>query len=160
MLRPDQRQLEADLQSAAFRNGVLKACWGVESPAGLSWPKVTLWIGAAARSGAPDRFHLMLDFDGYRGVPPTGTFWDPSTGAMLAENRRPRGKPDSRFSKVFRTDWEGGRAFYHPYDRIAAQSHPDWASAQPHLVWHRNCTIVDCLEEYHTLLRSEDYLGI
>jgi hypothetical protein len=160
VLKPDQRQFEADLQSAAFRNGVLKGCWGIESTADLAWPKVALWIGAAARSGAPDRFHLMLDCEGYRGVPPTGTFWDPATGAMLAEDKRPRGKSNSRFSKVFRTDWEGGRAFYHPYDRVAAQSHPDWAGAQPHLVWHRGRAIVDCLEEYHALLRSEDYLGI
>jgi hypothetical protein len=79
---------------------------------------------------------------------------------MLALEKRPKGRPGSRFAKVFRTDWEGGRAFYHPYDRAAANSHADWPSTQPHLVWNANHTIVDYLAEFHALLNSGDYLGV
>lgn len=164
MQPPDQRQFDADIRSAEFRNGVLRGYWdiaGAEArPENLAWPNVILWIGAAPRSGAPDRFYVALDCEGYRAAPPTGTFWDPAERVTLAFAKRPRGKANSRFSKVFRTDWEKGRAFYHPYDRLAAQSHPEWPRAQPHLLWSSNRTIVDYLEEFHALLRSEDYLGV
>jgi hypothetical protein len=61
---------------------------------------------------------------------------------------------------VFRTDWEGGRAFYHPYDRLAAAGHPKWVAEQPSLIWDSTHTIVDYLEEIHFLLSSGDYLGL
>ena len=91
---------------------------------------------------------------------PTGTFWDSATDTILDAERRPKGKADSRFAKVFRTDWEDGRAFYHPYDRVAADSHSDWRTQQPHLVWTSDRTIVDYLEEIRSLLNSGDYVGV
>ena len=121
---------------------------------------MVLWIRAASRQGAPDGYHVALDLDGYRAAAPTGTFWDPATGTMLDAANRPKGKPNSRFAKVFRTDWEGGRAFYHPYDRRAADSHGNWRTQQPHLVWTSDRTIVDYLEEFHSLLNSDDYVGV
>lgn len=162
---PDKRLFEADLTSAEFRNGVVNGWWGVPDGSTLSaatatWPRTVLWLAAAPRADAPGRYYLSLDMSGYRAAAPTGTFFDPETGLMLELARRPMGRPESRFAKVFRTDWEGGRAFYHPYDRVAANSHPDWQSAQPHLVWNANHTIVDYLTEFYALLNSGDYLGV
>jgi hypothetical protein len=74
--------------------------------------------------------------------------------------KRPKGRPDSRCAKVFRTDWDGAVAFYHPYDRHAAKSHAEWITAQPHLVWTNKHTIVDFLEEFRSLLHSGDYIGV
>jgi hypothetical protein len=163
MDQPDQRLFEEDLVSAEFRAGVAKGLWGLPSPEvlpeGLKWPKTILWIAAAARPNAPERFYLLLDAAGYRSVPPTGTFWDPTTKATLDIAKRPKGKPDSRFAKVFRTGWNDA-AFYHPYDRVAAEGHKEWAKDQPHLVWTSNHTIVDYLEEFHSLLNCGDYLGV
>ena len=79
---------------------------------------------------------------------------------MLDAARRPKGKDDSRFAKVFRTDWNKGRAFYHPYDRVAAEGHPDWRTQQPRLVWTSERSIVDYLEEIRSLLNSDDYVGV
>ena len=157
MQSPSQRLFEADLQSAEFCSGVLKEYWGV---AAQDWPQVILWIRAASRTGAPDRYYVALDLEGYRAAAPTGTFWDPATKAMLDAARRPKGKDDSRFAKVFRTDWKKGRVFYHPYDRVASGSHPDWRTQQPHLVWTSDRTIVDYLEEISSLLNSDDYVGV
>ena len=126
MKSPSQRLFEGDLQSADFRSGVLKEHWGV---AAVDWPRVILWVRAAPRAGAPDRYHVALDLEGYRAAAPTGSFWDPTSEAMLDTARRPKGKEGSRFAKVFRTDWEEGKAFYHPYDRVAADSHPKLANA-------------------------------
>jgi hypothetical protein len=164
MLPPDQRLFEADLQSAEFRSGAAKGLWGQAAPElipdGAVWPKVFLWMAAAPCANAPDRFYVALDATGYRSVPPTGTFWNPATKAMLDLANRPKGRPNSRFAMVFRTDWNAGTAFYHPYDRVAAQSHPGWPTALPHLVWTSSHTIVHYLEEFHSLLNGGDYVGI
>ena len=164
MQSPDQRLFESDLVSAEFLNGVVKRLWGRPDldvlPDGVFWPRVILWIAAGPRPNAPDRFHVSLDVAGYRAVPPTGTFWDPATKSTLDVGKRPKGKPESRFAKVFRTDWENGVAFYHPYDRKASESHSRWPSEQPHLIWTSNHTIVDYLEEFHSLLNSGDYVGV
>lgn len=158
MQSPSQRLFEADLQSAEFRSGMLVEIWGI---AGQDWPQVILWIRAAPRTGAPSRFCVSLDLDGYRTSAPTGTFWDPATATVLDTAKWPKGKANSRFEKVFRTDgWEDGLAFYHPYDRKAADSHPKWRNQQPHLVWTPDHTIVDYLEELHSLLNSDDYVGV
>lgn len=161
---PDKRLFEADIRRAEFRNGVVGGWWGLPEesilPAEADWPIWILWIAAAPREAAPDRFHVSLNLDGYRTVAPTGTFWDPATKSMLEVAKRPKGREGSRFAKVFRTDWKGGRAFYHPYDRVATKGHPKWPVQHPHLVWTANHTIVDYLVEFRSLLNSGDYLGI
>jgi hypothetical protein len=162
---PDKRLFEVDIVSAEFRNGAVNGWWGVADgdtlpAAAVTWPRTVLWIAAAPRDNAPDRYYVSLDVAGYKSVAPTGTFCDLATGSTLEVAKRPKGRPGSRFARVFRTDWEGGRAFYHPYDRVAANSHQDWPSTQPHLVWSANHTIVDYLAEFHALLNSGDYLGV
>lgn len=163
MATPDQRLFEEDLLTAEFRIGVANGFWGVlaqDPQPQFVWPKAIFWIAAPPRPNAPDRFHVVLDLTGYRTVPPTGSFWDPVARAALPTARWPKGKRDTRFAKVFRTDWQNAVAFYHPFDRVAAQSHPEWAAQQPHLVWNNSRTIVDYLEEFHSLLSGEDYTGV
>src|SRR5580698_9661108 len=107
---PDQRLFEADLVSAEFRNGAQNAWWGVpdrdQLPPDLVWPRVVIWVAPAVRQGSPNRFYLLLDAEGYRSVPPTGTFWDPSTKTALDLAKRPKGRAGSRCAMVFRTDWK------------------------------------------------------
>jgi hypothetical protein len=161
---PDQRLFEADIADAAFLIGARKRFWGLAAadlvPPELVWPRRILWLAAAPLPNSSDRFYLLLDLAGYRTASPTGAFWDPATKAALALGKWPKGKGGSRFAKVFRTDWAGGRAFYHPYDRVTAQSHPQWTTEQPHLIWSAKLTIVDYLEEFHGLLQGSDYVGV
>lgn len=164
MEKPDQRLFYEDLSSAEFLIGVDIGQWGLPArellPESLTWPQVVLWIAAAERPGAPDRFYVLLDVAGYRSDSPTGTFWDPATKDILDLAKRPKGRDGSRFARVFRTDWKKGQAFYHPYDRVAVQGHAKWLTEQPHLVWTSDHTIVDFLEEFHSLLNCGDYIGI
>lgn len=167
MLPPDHRLFEADLQSAEFRNGVVKGWWDTAEedtyPISLAWPNVVLWIRPTQRSNAPERYYLTLNCTGYRVASPTGAFWDPVEKRNLDKSKWPKGKPGSRFAKVFRTDdgWKNsGAAFYHPYDRVAVSDHTQWHQQQPSLVWDGNHTITDYLEEFHTLLQSRDYIGV
>jgi hypothetical protein len=163
MMKPDQRLFEADLQSAGYLTGALAGRWGLAEgpvlPDGMAWPNACFWMAAAARTNGPARYYVMIDLSGYRSVPPTGTFWNPVDRVSMARDKFPKGRAGSRVERVFRTDWENGRAFYHPYDRVAASSHPDWRRSMPQLVWTDTHTIVDYLEEFQSLLMSEDYLG-
>jgi hypothetical protein len=166
MLPPDQRLFEADLQLAEYRNGVAKGLWdqliGDALPEATAWPSVYFWMAAAPRIGTPGRYYVALNLSGYRSVPPTGPFWDPVTKQRLDFAKWPKGKPESRFATVFRTEGFSaqGKAFYHPYDRAPVSDHPQWKTEQPHLVWTSSHTIVDYLEEFQSLLMSGDYLGI
>jgi hypothetical protein len=160
---PDERALYADLQSVEFLIGVSKGQWGLaalpNSNVGLPWPHSLVWIAATPRACAPDRFFFRLDCLGYPTVPPTGTVWDLVANEQLSAAGRPKGT--GQVEMMFRTDWEGGRAFYHPYDRVAAQSHPDWPGKYPHLLWNPSThTIVLLLSELYALLHSPNYRGI
>ena len=83
MKGPDERAFEADLKDGPFLIGAAKSRWGIVDssvlPEGLVWPQVVLWIAAASRKDAPDRYCLQLDLDNYPSVPPTGMFWDSTT---------------------------------------------------------------------------------
>jgi hypothetical protein len=165
---PDQRLFEEDLASADFRSGAAAGRWGLPAPELLSehfkWPKRLLWIATAPKPAAPDRFYIAMDAGGYRSVPPTGSFWDPDTKSPLDEKKWPKGKSGSRFAKVFRTDWNNRTAFYHPYDRVAAEGHKEqWkkgAKDDTRRRWTADHTIVDYLEEFHALLNCGDYIGL
>ncbi len=166
MKKPDQRAFEADIEDAEFQIGVTKGMWGfadaTQLPESLVWPKVVLWVAAVQRQNAPQRYYLVLDLENYRTVAPTGPFWDMETKAALQPVKWPKGKPGSRIAKVFRTDWNVN-ALYHPYDRVAADSHNqhnEWKTAQPHLLLDSQDTIVDYLAEIHGLLNSGDYVGV
>lgn len=167
METPDEALFEEDVASAEFRSGGDKGNWGFAAPEfteNFKWPRRLIWIAAAPRTNAPDRYYIALDALGYRTDPPTGTFWDPVVRTMLTADKRPKGKPDSRVSRVFRTDWNSGTAFYHPYDRVAASSHKvEWAEGatnDPRRKWTPEHTIVDWLWEFHGLLNCGDYIGI
>jgi hypothetical protein len=166
MLPPDHRLFETDLQSAEYRNGVTKGLWGEAEPDarpdGAAWPNVYIWMAAAPRSGAPDRYYIALNLSGYRNAPPTGPLWDPVKKQTIELSKWPKGKPNSRFAQVFRTDGFSfaGRALYHPYDRSPLSDHPNWPAEQPHLVWTSTHTIVNYLEEFQSLLTSGDYVGV
>lgn len=162
MESPDQRLFKVDLATADFLSGVAKGLWSLAAVGDTdTWPDAYFWMAAAKRDNAPERYYVRLDMTGYRLAGPTGRFWDPETKQDLPLANYPKGKSGSRFAMVFRTDsWaESNKAFYHPYDRMAAKGHGDWPCTMPHLIWTADHTIVDYLEEFQSLLNSGDYLG-
>ncbi len=159
-MEPAQRVLMSHLQAPEFLSGAAEGWWGHVADARVTWPQVLLWIATPARPGAPDRFFFRLDLTGYPGDAPTGTFVDRKAWEPLELAHRPKGLEGSRFAKVVRTDWESGRAFYHPFDRVAAKSHPDWATTMPRKQWTAAHTIARWLEEFHALFESEEYVGV
>ncbi len=97
--------------------------------------------------------------NGYPNTTPTGGIWDVEADTSLLAERRPKGE---RAAMLFRTDgWAGGAfAMYAPWDRIALQTHANWAQEAPHLVWHAGRDLSFILDNVHEVLNTNDYLGI
>jgi len=153
---PDERALRAHLAGGRFQAGVEALAWRLIS---LAWPIAIVGIWAATRDGAPSEFAIRFELNGYPNVTPTGGIWDPDTNTSLAPERRPKGE---RAAMLFRADgWAGGAlAMYAPWDRIALQTHVNWAQEAPRLVWHAQRDLTFILENVHEVLNADDYLGI
>jgi hypothetical protein len=157
-----QRLLEADLQRADFLVGVDKGHWSLLHPVSESeWPRVFTWVRAASRPTGPEQWLVRWDLAGYNEQSPTGAFWDVTAGALLPGALWPKAQADSVAAKVFRIDgWtQSGKAFYHPYDRLARHDHTDWPKQNPAYVWTNKNTLTDFIVLVHRWLNCEAYIG-
>lgn len=154
-MKPDEQSFTEDLELAGFTTGVVRGLWG---PMCIEWPIAITWIGVPHRPNSPERFLIRMDCEGYSSNSPTATFWDVEKNAQLENSRWPKGC--LKITRVFRLDWESGKAFYHPYDRIASKSHDKWPKEIPGKIWTPKHTIVDWLNEFHDLLNSDEYTGV
>jgi hypothetical protein len=100
---PDERQMLADLEGASFLSGNANGWWGRGEKPVLDWPTMLFWIAAADRLGAPARFHLKLECQGYPTAAPTGTFWDPENQQQLGASNWP--KVTGQVLAVFNHGW-------------------------------------------------------
>ena len=163
---PDKRLFEVDIGSGEFRNGVVNEWWDLPdegNPASRDDVAADDSMDGSPRPSArghrtastcrwTSRATDLRRQRAHSGIRPPSPCWTPRSvqrADLRAVSRR-----------CFRTDWKGGRTFYHPYDRVAAQEHPTWPTTLSHLVWTADRTIVDYLVEFHALLNSGDYLGI
>lgn len=153
-LDPDERAFRADVADARFVAGVSAGRWRIVA---YSWPFVVFGIVAAPRKNSPREFFLRSNLAGYPFVAPTSTPWDQAQNQQLPAAARPKGE---RVGRVFRVDWENGRALYAPYDRVALSSHPNWKQEHPEHAWTDQRDITWFLSVVSDLLNNDDYLGI
>jgi hypothetical protein len=152
---PDETAFRQDIKQANFLAGEANGYWGIVV---ITWPQVLAWLAAGDRKNAPARFHVRALCAGYPNRGPTGTFWDPDKNSQLAHGLWPKGR--ARVAHVFRTNWEKGQAFYHPFDGLAFEKHPDWPEKYATKLWTRKDTIADWLAEFHELLNCDEYEGV
>ena len=153
-LPPDEHAVRVALESAAFRSGVDDGRWRLVS---LDWPIGMFAVSAAPRDNSPMEYALRIDLAGYPQQAPTAEPWNLDHDRRLADSERPKGE---RAAKVFRVDWEQGRALYAPWDRVALGGHPNWLSEHPAYVWHSGRDVVFLLRCVHDLLNDDEYLGV
>lgn len=155
-MSPDEQAIRVHLDGGRFRAGVAAGRWRLVS---MTWPYVVIAVSAAERANGPVEFILRLEVAGYPHTAPTGSLWDLDSNTWLGADRRPKGP---RVASVFRTDnWAGGAtAMYAAWDRIALQSHADWAQKYPLLAWNPTRELSFVLDKVHELLNAHDYLGI
>lgn len=147
-LPPDAIALREHLASARFQQGVDAGRWRVIDEA---WPIVTIGVSASGRSGGAREYALRIDLTHYPHQAPTFEPWHPGDRRRLTATERPKG---TRAAAIFRTDWEGGRALYAPYDRIALASHRNWADAYPRSVWRPTRDLAFVLDELWEVLND------
>ncbi len=153
-VEPDERAMDAHLRHARFRAGIDAGCWRVIS---YDWPRSMIAISAAPREDAPEEFVFSFELSGYPQAGPTACMWDLEADNVLAAAKRPKG---FRAERVFRADWEDGKALYAPWDRVALAGHPDWPARYPREAWNSKRDLAFYLEEVHDILNAEDYEGI
>jgi hypothetical protein len=154
-MSPAERLAREHLAGARFRSGVDAGHWRVVEE--LHWPHVVIAVRAAQRPGGPAEFALRFDLTDYPTRAPTAMPWDVQAGVKLAPEKRPKG---DRVGLAFRVNWEGGKALYVPYDRVALESHSPWRTQYPRLVWDPTKKITFYLIKVHELLNDEDYQGV
>lgn len=152
---PDERVLRRHLCSARFQEGVDRGRWRIVGD--IAWPVIMIAVSAAARDNAPNEFVLRFDLAGYPVSAPTATPWNLTNGGVLEPDWRPKGE---RVGHVFRTDWEGGRALYAPFDRVALNGHSSWKTQHPRQVWDPSKNLAWLLKILHEMLNNDDYTGI
>lgn len=156
VMAPDERALRVHLDSGRFQAGVEAGRWRLIC---LAWPVAIVGVSAAPREGAPTEFAIRFELGGYPNTTPTGGIWDVEDDVSLAADRRPKGE---RAATLFRTDgWAGGAtAMYAPWDRIALETHVNWAQKAPRLAWHAGRDLTFILDNVHEVLNAYDYLGV
>ena len=152
---PDELAFRGHIARGRFQSGVDRGDWRVVGQ--MAWPCVLITVSAAKRENGPSEFGLRFDVSGYPATAPTATPWDLEQDVVLAPARRPKG---DRVGMAFRSDWEGGRALYVPFDRVALDSHPGWRTQYPRYVWDGTKDITFYLRNVHELLNDDDYLGV
>jgi hypothetical protein len=155
VMSPAERLVREHLAGGRFQAGADAGHWRIIEE--LNWPNIVIAVRAAPRENGPEEFALLFDLTDYPTRAPTATPWDLETGAKLAEGRRPKGY---RVGHAFRTNWEGGRALYVPYDRVALEGHPAWRADCPGFVWDASKKLTFYLIKVHELLNDEDYEGV
>jgi hypothetical protein len=152
---PSEKLLREHLAGGRLRAGIDSGHWRIASE--LDWPHLVIAVSAASRDSGPGEFALRFDLDNYPTRAPTATPWDIETNTQLAAAKRPKGH---RVGMAFRADWEGGRALYVPYDRVALESHQAWLTQYPRYVWDTTKNIAFYLRNVHELLNDDDYQGV
>jgi hypothetical protein len=154
-LTPNERLFREHVAGGRFQTGIDRDEWRIVEERG--WPNLIIAVSASNRPSGPDEFFFFFDLTDYPTRAPTAMPWDPETNAKLVETNRPKGE---RVGLAFRMNWEGGRALYVPYDRVALESHGDWKTQFPRLSWDPTKTITFFLRNVHELLNDDDYQGV
>ena len=154
-MSPDERVFREHVTSARFQEGVERRRWRIVDD--IAWPVVIVAVAAAPRDNAPPEYILRFELTGYPETAPTATPLEPTTGGVLEQGLRPKGE---RVGHVFRTDWEGGKALYAPFDRVALNSHTNWRTQHPRREWDSSKDLTWLLQILHEMLSNDDYTGI
>jgi hypothetical protein len=145
------RRICADLEAGPVQVGVARGQWQIGE---FEYPVLMVRIAASPMTYARGWVDLRVDITSYPDQAPTICPWDVSVIAPLAADNRPNG---GRASMVFRSDWESGRALYHPCDRVAIAGHGDWPREHGDDMWDPDAGIAKVLRLLHTILNEADH---
>lgn len=144
-MTPPEQTLHAHSTDGRFELAVANGHWKVEH---VAFPTVDVRVfGRAGDLG------LRFDATDYPTRAPAGRPWDIERGVPLEPEYWPTG---GRADAMFRKDWSAQRngALYIALDRVALDSHGDWAMRPD--AWTSSRSIYDYLLRVHHVLRGAD----
>ena len=153
---PDERLFREHVKRGIFLLGEADEKWHILSAV---WPKVFIWVAAAARVNAPDGYTLRFDLSHYPQKAPTAQFWDSEANVPLPTARWPQGATGSRVARAFNHGWRCD-AIYMPCDRVALDGHGQWPAQYRRYLWTPNKDITFYLNIVYDLLHSAHYQGV
>lgn len=145
-----QKRLNADLAADAVQVGVALGQWKILRS---EFPYVLVSFSTSRQTHLSGSVVVRFDCTDYPDRPATACAWNIDGDTPLSPDQRPRG---GRATMTFRSDWEGGRALYLPCDRMAIDSHPDWANQYPHDLWDSTKGIAEYFQLVSTILTEAD----
>jgi hypothetical protein len=156
-MSPDLQLFHKHVEEAEFQIGIDKDMWGLadNNPQHPTWPYIIIWIKAAVKPNAPDKYYFRFELSGYSASAPTACPWDINTNQRLPDHLWPRG--NKFVSTVFKLGNQP--ALYAPCDRMAMPGHGDWQTKHPDLWWKPTFKIDKYLHYVHGLLNSTDYVN-
>jgi hypothetical protein len=144
-ITPAEQTLHAHITAGRFELAITNGHWTVPH---VAFPTVDVHV--FGRAGGLD---LRFDVMDYPTRAPAGRPWDAERGVPLEPEYWPTG---GRADATFRKDWSAQHngALYIALDRIALESHSDWAHR--HDAWTSSRSIYDYLLHVHHVLRAAD----
>ncbi|MDO6435745.1 hypothetical protein Q4E93_34340 [Flavitalea sp. BT771] len=154
-MTPDIAIFNQHMSGAGFQVGLDKGMWGVpdNDPERPTWPYIIIWIKAAIKENAPDKFFFRFTLDGYPSNAPSACPWDNDKQVVLNISEWPKGGIVT--TSIFKTGWP--IALYAPCDRLAIAGHANWEKEYPDLWWRSTDKIEKYLHFIHRNLNSADY---
>ena len=154
-MSPDNIIFNAHVAGGNFQTGLAQGMWGFPAlPGDLPWPYAVLWVKAADKKDAPEKYFFRFTLDGYPTTPPSACPWDNDKAQILDPALWPRGGPVTM--SIFNPGWKSF-ALYTPLDRVAQDGHGEWMNKHPSLWWTPKFQITDYLNFLHRNLNSSDY---
>jgi hypothetical protein len=142
-MTPAEQTLHSHLTEGRFSLAVASGHWTVER---VAFPTVDVRV-----FGRGGDLGLRFEVTDYPTRAPTGRPWDLERDAPLEPAHWPTG---GRADATFRKDWsaQNNGALYIALDRVALESHSDWATR--HDAWTSSRSIYDYLLHVHHVLRT------
>ncbi len=140
--------VRADLESARFRAGVLRAHWRLDQ---ISFPLLYITVMALPGRQRRAEFYFRFDVTNFPTQAPEVKIWDLLSGGSLPLAERPKGP--ARVMEAFKEGWPGPGApsVYRPWERHGI-NHNNWAATYPHLTWLASRDLTFVLEDLYALI--------
>lgn len=134
----------ADMETPAFKAGVLRGYWRIES---FNFPILKIDVTGTEPDGSSSAYRIRFELSAYPGQAPEARTWDILEDRAISDDRRPKGNP--KVQDAFKK-WSSDN-LYRPWERVT-RMHNGFHEKYPHLAWSPNRDLAFILEDIHGLL--------
>ncbi len=141
--------VERDLDSVAFRAGIRRGFWRLQS---FEFPILFILVNAGEGNGTPIWFRFKFGLNRYPGQAPSCQLWEMDSDREIREENRPRKKNSDGTREMFDPfkPWQESHV-YRPWEKEAGP-HLDAQNKHPYLAWRPDRDLTFVLEDIYERL--------